>query len=1237
MAPGSANVVAKIAVRVVPNTDDFRQATKRQVESALKGLKFKVKVDPDTSGFAKDVNDAASRAAKSASGKDVDFDTDLDDDGLKTKAKAAATAASGNKVRFRFDIKAFDVLQKRIKNFRQKYFQPDQTIGFVIAGIAAAIAPVAGLIGSLLAGLPTLLASVGAAAAVIALGFEGIKDAAKPLVAALEPLKASLSDVFRENLTPQFEKLASVLPAFQGNLEHIARGLTVFSGAFVDAFTSGDNVQKVNALLARTGNLFAQMAPGMASFTDGFLTMFEGASRGYPAMARVFNGFAELFKRDMSQLVDTGHMQAAMVSLAAVTGSLMTSLHRMFVAGIQVMPQMTKGFTDMFNGIANGIITALPALAKFSNAVGTGIGAAFEGLGKGIATLGNYLSTSSLGEGIGALIQSLAPALMTASSAVMEFIGVIGDKLGETLVALSPAIAAVASAFSDNLATILQELVPVIGPLITAIGSLVEVILEAAGILLSAFGPALQVVAILIAAIAPAIIEVIDWFARLLTATSEVWGPILVGIAAVITAMKIWSITTAIVIAVKGALTAAIGAVRTAMWFLNAAFYANPIGFIVTLVLAAVAAFIYLSTATDAGREAISRLNNDLSWLRNIITILMPGFGALIWLVGKFNDFMGNSSGAAESFSAELDSVTNSITGMTNGLAGIPTDMDFTNMGLPQLQTDLDGATGSALGLAGAIPSVDAALAQAGTTAETMSWHVQGIGDAAMGAVPTVQESTQLFSDAFLNMLPGMAEAERRVHEMGVNMGTNIAGVATAVPGAMAPFHEEMFGIPLSADTAMNETTAILGAGLAGFALTNPDFVGPIKMQFDEIPRAADTAMSNTTSALSTGIGDAASSVQTGLAPIPGHVTETGSQMTTEMTTAMTNMNTGLQTGVDNAGQIASTMVPTVKGAIGDTNALHSSGLALGNSFAQGIRDSIPAARAAAAELAAAVKANMPNSPAKEGPLSGKGYTDESGKALAKDFAGGIRSEVNSVSDAASSIADAAKQGVEQYHKEINRYNHDLIYMPAMEGNAKKIADYHKREAEAIERGNDDAEKALERRNRMLESLEVPDFRELNRSIQSYYIDGTKGLFNQAILKSVADNRFSDQLKNVALRAVDDAREHFGDHPVMAQVEANVNAEHFAWSIEEAIKAADLGAVPIDFAIANLDQLKSDLGFGNGAVTRGLQAVLDFNPNETDAYRYEKGKEEVHYHVTDLEEAMRMEDERRRRGALRYI
>lgn len=1112
------------------------------------------------------------------------------------------------------------------KQFRQKYFQPDSTIGFIIAAITAAIAPVAGLIGSLLAGLPTLLASVGAAALVVALGFEGIKDAAKPLVAALDPLKKSLSDVFRENLTPQFEKLASVLPAFQGNMEHVARGLTVFSGAFVDAFTSGDNVQKVNTLLARTGNLFAHMAPGVASFTDGFLTMFEGASQGYPAMAKVFNGFADLFSQDMTKLVNTGSMKAAMESLATVTGSLLTGLHRMFVAGIQVMPQMTKGFTDMFDGITNGIVTALPALARFSSAAGTGIGAVFEGMGKGIATLGNYLSSSSLGDGISSLFQALAPAIGGVSSAVMEFVGVIGDQLGETLVEISPAIAEFASALSDKVGTVLQELAPAVGPVISIIGSLVTVILEAASVLLSAFGPVIQTVAILIAAIAPAVASVIDWFARLLVATSEIWGPILVGVAAVIAAMKIWAVVTAVVIAVKGALTAAIAAVRTAMWFLNAAFYANPIGFVVAVVIAAVAAFLYLSTATDAGREAINRLNTDLSWLRNIIAVLNPVLGALIWLVGKFNDFMGNSSGSAESFAEEIDGVTSSISGMTSGLAGVPTNMDFTNMGLPQLQTDLAATTEATNGFTTALNGTEAAtnkLAELGAKAQELPGIMAESG----------ASSTTSFLEA---LLPGFDEAVARTHQAGIDMQTSMAGVALTLPSTMDPIKTEFYGLPGLGATAGMDTASAISLGLHDINAEGITY--PIQSELDGLPNIGATAGNELAAALNGAIDGAAADFGVGVAQIPESMTTAGADTVTAATTSMTEMNAGIQTGVDNAGAIAGTLVPTVKGAIGDTNALHGSGLALGNSFAQGIRDSIPNVRTAASELAGAVSANMPRSPAKEGPLSGRGYTTYSGEALVKDLAGGMMGARHYTKGAAATVADDIKKGLEDYQKNLDDMHTTSLTQPIMEANAKKIADFRKREAEAHERGNADLGKLAEDRQKMLDSLEVPDFRDINRSIQSYYIDGSKEMLQQGLMRTVKDANLAGQLKTATLDAVEAAREVMGSHPFMSQIEANVNAEHFQWAVQKAIEESEIAYIPIELGIANLEQFKSDLGVGDGALSRAVSAAMEWNPNETDAYRYEnEPKSEVHYHVTDLEEAMRLEDERRRRGALRYV
>ncbi len=67
-----------------------------------------------------------------------------------------------------------------------------------------------------------------------------------------------------------------------------------------------------------------------------------------------------------------------------------------------------------------------------------------------------------------------------------------------------------------------------------------------------------------------------------------------------------------------------------------------------------------------------------------------------------------------------------------------------------------------------------------------------------------------------------------------------------------------------------------------------------------------------------------------------------------------------------------------------------SSGLALGQGFANGIRAKIPAVQQAAMDMATAASRPLPSSPAKIGPFSGKGWTPFRGRALAEGFAKGI-------------------------------------------------------------------------------------------------------------------------------------------------------------------------------------------------------------------------------------------------------
>lgn len=88
-------------------------------------------------------------------------------------------------------------------------------------------------------------------------------------------------------------------------------------------------------------------------------------------------------------------------------------------------------------------------------------------------------------------------------------------------------------------------------------------------------------------------------------------------------------------------------------------------------------------------------------------------------------------------------------------------------------------------------------------------------------------------------------------------------------------------------------------------------------------------------------------------------------------------------------------------------NLLLGSGKALMDGFTQGIKDGVSNAIDAASGAVQSVRDFFPFSPAKRGPFSGSGYTDQSGKALVGDFADAMLSEISTVTRAADKVASA--------------------------------------------------------------------------------------------------------------------------------------------------------------------------------------------------------------------------------------
>jgi exonuclease VII small subunit len=130
--------------------------------------------------------------------------------------------------------------------------------------------------------------------------------------------------------------------------------------------------------------------------------------------------------------------------------------------------------------------------------------------------------------------------------------------------------------------------------------------------------------------------------------------------------------------------------------------------------------------------------------------------------------------------------------------------------------------------------------------------------------------------------------------------------------------------------------------------------------------------------------------------------------------TAGAETATGFNTAVtENADpDLFSEQMAIIQGEI-DKLAPYDSGAAFTGDFAAGIISRISDVNAAAIEVAAAAAQAMPGSPAKKGPLSGKGWTMVRGKSFSRDFATGISSGAGGVGQSALDVAGAAGAGLQ--------------------------------------------------------------------------------------------------------------------------------------------------------------------------------------------------------------------------------
>lgn len=506
MSDAGGKEVGRISVRVVPNTDKFRARLKEQLEEVEKKDKADIKAELDFDPGQAFAELKAHLAKMQAQIRDLKVGIDVDKSQLlgagMTKSLAGLGESAGS---------ASSAMAGLGSNTA------------IVAAVAAAAAPAVGLVSGLLAGLPSIALGAGAGIGAIALGLEGIKKSAATLAPEFSQLKASVSGIFEQRLTPMFDQLKAVFPVLQTGMAGVANGMSDMFQGVTNALTSGQGLGQIQTILAQTGTFLSGLQPTVNAFTQSFMTLGSAGAQQFGLLNGVLGTFAGQFNDMVNRITSNGAFSGAMQGMSQVLGSVLTQFTNIMEVGVQAMGSLGGPLSSMVNGIGNLLTAMMPGLTSFSGVIADVIG-----------SLGN----------------NLAPIFTALTPAVQAFHQILGPLVTGVLDQLGPVLAQVATALNSALLPAFQALQPVIPSLVQAFGVLAQ---NVGQMLVTA----IQQIAPLLPQLVQGFVTMVPAIASFMTAAQPVVGLLIAATGAVL------GLAVAIVGKVVGAINAMVGAVAS--------------------------------------------------------------------------------------------------------------------------------------------------------------------------------------------------------------------------------------------------------------------------------------------------------------------------------------------------------------------------------------------------------------------------------------------------------------------------------------------------------------------------------------------------------------------------------------------------------------------------------------------------------------------------------------------------
>ena len=309
---------------------------------------------------------------------------------------------------------------------------------------------------------------------------------------------------------------------------------------------------------------------------------------------------------------------------------------------------------------------------------------------------------------------------------------------------------------------------------------------------------------------------------------------------------------------------------------------------------------------------------------------------------------------------------------------------------------------------------------------------------------------------------------------------------------------------------------------------------------------------------------------------------------------------------------------------------LAGSGAAMVLSFAAGIRSRVGAAVAAANAVVSAVKRLFPHSPAKEGPLSGQGYTDHSGSALVKDFAKGIESQVSTARSAANAVtgavAGAFNTSIEGVAVEKAQAENAKKLNSAIKQHDKALKNWEKRKGEAAAKGKKFKEKPPKLQ---MPDLVEPDTLAVDASFKALYLDRISDKLKQGTQNAVDEGLKKPWVEGVR-QTLAEGRKIFGNNPIFDAVDYRLGDVNLPDALQNALDKSGVYELPETYFKLLTNELMEVMGIkSNSAVGRAISALqtYDYNSKGDDRLHRDQERNEskappLHFHVNSMDEAL---------------